>query len=753
MNYVNHTSVVLLCAFLAHAASAQEVGTRRLEPSRRTESQIDSIIAHLTIEEKVGQLIAYSGYTSANPEADLSARGEQDLIRAGRIGAIFNVVGSRQTRDLQRIAVEQSRSKIPILFGLDIIHGFRTTFPVPLALASSWDPGAVQGAARIAALEATSAGVDWTFSPMVDIARDPRWGRIVEGAGEDPYLGSVMAEAYVRGYQGRSLADPTSIAACAKHFAAYGGAEGGRDYNTVDISERTLRDVYLVPFKAAVGAGAATVMASFNEIGGVPSSCNGHLLGDILRAEWKFDGFVVSDWGSIGELIPHGVAGSTGQAARRAISAGVDMDMMSSCYADSLAALVQNRSVSESTLDEAVRRVLRIKFRLGLFDDPYRGASPEKERATLLAPAHLEAARQMACKSIVLLKNEGGMLPLAKEIASIAVLGPLADSRADPLGPWSAEGQADDVVPILEGIRKAAPHALLRHVPGCSVAGSDTSGFAEAIKAARESQVVLLVVGEPSSMSGEASSRSSLDLPGVQEDLVHRVVETGKPVVLILMNGRPLSVTWEAEHAGAILESWFLGVQTGNAVADVLFGDYNPSARLPVTFPRTVGQVPIYYNHKNTGRPPVDTLKFTSHYLDLPSTPLYPFGYGLSYTTFVYSGLLLERSRLSKADTLQATIRVTNTGARAGEETVQLYVHQLIGSVTRPVKELKAFRKVRLGPKESAVVHFALPVSQLAFTDLEMHYGVEAGEFQLSVGPNSAEGLQAPFDVVEGDGH
>lgn len=747
---MNYTPLVLLSGFLAASASAQDATDVRSAGSRGVESAIDSILSGLTLEEKVGQLIAYSGNSSANPEATIARTGEEDLIRSGKIGAVFNVVGSSQTHELQRIAVRESRARIPLLFGLDVIHGFRTTFPVPLAEASSWDVQAVQNAARIAALEASSAGIDWTFAPMVDIARDPRWGRIVEGAGEDPFLGSLMAEAYVRGYQGSSLDDASSIVACAKHFAAYGGAEGGRDYNTVDISERTLRDVYLPPFKAARDAGAGTFMASFNEIGGVPSSCNSHLLTDILRREWKFDGFVVSDWGSIGELRAHGVASTSGEAARLALNAGLDMDMMSECYSDSLAALVRQGTLSEGALNEAVRRVLRIKFRLGLFRDPYRAVSPQRERATILAPAHLEAAREMARKSIVLLKNDHALLPLSKDLASIAVIGPLADSRLDPLGPWSAEGRPEDVVSVLDGIRKALPKAQIHYAAGCTVSGTDTAGFAEALAEARKAQAVLLVLGESSAMSGEAASRSSLDLPGRQEDLIREVVGTGRPVVLILMNGRPLTLRWEAEHVGAILETWFLGIQSGLAVADVVFGEYNPSGRLPVTFPRALGQIPCYYNHKSTGRPSDDTLQYTSHYLDLPSSPLYPFGYGLSFTTFAYRGLSLERGVISEFDTLKASVLVSNTGTRAGEETVQLYVRQDVGSVTRPVEELKAFRKVRLAPNESATVRFALPLANLAFTGLDMRARVEAGAFHLKVGPNSAEGLETQFRVVEG---
>jgi len=737
---------------LAPAQTSPPLPDRRDPDARRTESAIDSILAGLTPDEKIGQLIQYSGDWTTGPQGRALSTSQQDIVRAGMAGSLLNVFGSRATRELQRLAVEESRARIPLIFGLDVIHGFRTIFPIPLGEAASWDPGAVEKSARIAATEAASAGIGWTFGPMVDIARDPRWGRIAEGSGEDPYLGSAMAAARVRGFQGSSLSDHTSIVACAKHFAAYGGAEGGRDYNTVDISERTLRDVYLPPFKSAVEAGALTLMASFNEIGGVPSSANRQLLTGILRGEWGFDGFVVSDWGSIGELRAHGVASTSAEAARIALDAGLDMDMMSGCYRDNIASLLRDGRLRSSALDEAVRRILRVKFRLGLFADPYRGVNPEREKTVLLSSHHLAAAREVARKSIVLLKNERNLLPLRKDLRSIAVIGPLADDREDPLGPWAGDGKPKDVVTLLEGIKRALPATTrVIYAPGCMLAGTDTAGIAEAVAAARQAETVLLAVGESASMSGEAASRSELDLPGRQKELVRAVQATGTPVVLILMNGRPLTICWEAENVRAILETWFLGVQTGNAIADVVFGDYNPSGRLPVTFPRSVGQIPYYYNHKNTGRPPVDSVKYTSHYLDLPSSPLYPFGYGLSYTTFSYEGITLARPVLGTGDTLSAAISVSNRGTRGGEETVQLYIRDESGGggVTRPVKELKAFRKVRLEPGETVTVGFSLPVSALAFSGLDMRPTVEPGTFRLFIGPNSAEGLESGFRVKE----
>ena len=747
------TSLFLFAGFLAVTAPHRPLcaaGPAREARNDRVERAIDSILARLTPEEKIGQLLQYSGRWSDTVVNRGITLEERALIRQGRVGSFLNAFGTGITRELQRIAVEESHARIPLLFGLDVIHGFRTTFPIPLAQAASWDPAAVERSTRVAAREASAAGVHWTFGPMVDIARDPRWGRIAEGAGEDPFLGAAMATAQVRGYQGRDLSDPTTILACAKHFAAYGAAEGGRDYNTAEISERTLRDVYLVPFKAAVDAGAGTLMASFNEIDGVPSSANKHLLTDILRNEWKFDGFVVSDWNSIGELLNHGIAATRAEAAQKSLEAGLDMDMASDVYRDNLPALVKNGKVSAKILDTAVRRILRIKFRLGLFDDPYRSCNPETEKSEMLTSSHIAAAREMARESIVLLKNQSDLLPLRRDTKTIAVIGPLADNRHDPLGPWKGLGEAKNVVSLLDGVRNAVGNsASVLTARGCTISGTDTAGFGEAVSAARCADVIVLAVGESMDMSGEAGSRSTLDLPGRQEDLVHVIMGTGKPVILVLMNGRPLAIPWEAEHVPAILETWFLGLQTGNAIGDVLFGAVAPSGKLPVSFPRTVGQVPIYYGHKNTGRPDTSNEHFSSRYIDLPSSPLYPFGYGLSYTTFSYSDLTLERQSLGTADTLRANMTLTNTGQREGDEIVQLYVRDLAGSVTRPVKELKGFQRVHLAPGASAIVPFSVPVASFAFTGLDMKKKVEPGSFILWVGPSSVGGEQTTFEVVE----
>jgi len=701
--------------------------------------QVDSLLALMTMDEKVGQLVQYSGAPARR----------ETLVRQGRIGSFLNVLGAISTREVQRIAVEESRLKIPLIFGFDVIHGYRTTFPIPLATACSWDLDLIEKAERIAATEATAAGVHWTFSPMVDIARDPRWGRIAEGAGEDPYLGSAVAAARVRGFQGPSLSSLTSLLACAKHFAAYGGAEGGRDYNTVDISERTLREIYLPPFKAAVDAGAGSLMCSFNEIAGMPSSANRMLLTDILRGEWKFKGFVVSDWNSIGELLQHGVAADLKEAAILGLKAGVDMDMEADAYHNHLAAALREDRITGSELDEAVRRVLRAKFQLGLFDNPYRNCDTDRERRDILTPEHREAARKTAQRSIVLLKNQNNFLPMKKDLKTLAVIGPLADDKESPLGPWHARGKPEDVISVLGGIKaKLGPGTKVLFTRGCEIEKPSMSGFTEALDVARQADVVVVVVGESGQMSGEAESRSNIGLPGSQEDLVRALQGTGKQVVVVLMNGRPLAMRWIAENVSSIVETWFLGVETGNAIADVLFGDYNPSGKLTTSFPRATGQVPIYYNHKNTGRPAVDTVKWTSKYLDLNNSPLFPFGYGLSYTTFSYSQLALSATTLKPSESLFVSVTVRNTGNRSGEEVVQLYVRDEVASVTRPVRELKGFHKISLAPGESKRVQFNLTPENLKFYNRDLKWTVEPGRFSLYVGPNSAEGLETGFHYI-----
>jgi beta-glucosidase len=656
-------------------------------------------------------------------------------VRQGKLGGLFNVIGAENTTPVQRIAVTESRLKIPLLFGLDVIHGYRTIFPIPLAEAGAFDPDIAEATARAAGIEAAAAGINWTYAPIVDIARDPRWGRIAEGSGEDPYLGSVLAAARVRGFQ-------QAIFATVKHFAGYGAAEAGREYNETEISERTMREVYLPPFKAAVDAGVASVMSAFNSIAGVPASGDAWLTDTVLRREWGFTGFVVSDWTSVAELIPHGVAGSASEAGRRALTAGVDMDMQSSIYVDSLATLVRSNRIPMAVVDSAVLRILRAKARLGLFRDPYRvrTAPPAAETRAL--------ARRVARESIVLLKNERATLPLDPRLATIAVIGPLADNKLDPLGPWHTQGQAEDVVTVLQGIRARASAAQVVYAAGAGIEDTSTAGFAAAVAAARRANVAVLVLGERHDMSGEAASRASLGLPGVQQQLLEAVAATGTPVVLVLMNGRPLILEWAADHVPAIVETWYLGVEAGNATADVLFGDVNPSGRLPVTFPRVLGQVPLYYNHRNTGRPYDANNKFTSKYIDVPNTPRYPFGFGLSYTTFAYRDLRLSTARARVSDTVTATVTVTNSGNREGTEVVQLYIRDEVASVARPVRELKAFQRVTLKPGESRAVNLRVAVRDLWFYGLDMKSVVEPGTFRVYVGPNSAEGLEARFECI-----
>lgn len=728
-----------------------------------TEKKIDALLAQMTIEEKVGQLNQYSNPLdlSGPPPSAGAQKTAYDQIRTGLVGSMLNVNGAEATRAAQRLAVENSRLKIPMIFGYDVIHGYKTIFPVPLAEAATWDVGAVERSARVAATEAAAAGVHWTFAPMVDIARDARWGRIMEGSGEDTFLGSQMAAARVRGFQGKDLAALDTIAACAKHYAAYGFAEAGRDYNTVDISEQTLRNVVLPPFKAAADAGAATFMNSFNEIGGVPSTGNPHLQRDILKGEWGFKGFVVSDWGSIGEMIPHGFSADLAQAAQQAITAGSDMDMEARAYIGHLAALVKSGKVDVKLVDDAVRRVLRVKFALGLFDDPYRYSDAAREKAVTLTPASLAASREVARKSIVLLKNDGGLLPLAKNIRSIAVIGPLADDKDSPLGNWRGQGATNSAVSLLEGVKAAvSPATTVTHAVGAKLVTSarnfstpltynttDRSNFPAAVEAARAADVVVLALGEDAFQSGEGRSQVELGLKGLQYELLQAVTAVNKKVVVVLMNGRPLVIGDVADAVPALVEGWLLGSQAGHAIADVLFGDYNPTGKLPVSFPRAVGQVPLYYAHKNTGRPGPDTSVTWSRYTDMSNDPLYPFGFGLSYTTFTYSEPTLSATEIGRDGTLKVTTTVTNAGTRAGAETAQLYVRDLVGSVTRPVKELKGFQRVELGPGESRTVTFTITPADLAFYTAQGRWEAEPGAFQVFVGGNSRDVKAAAFTL------
>lgn len=715
--------------------------------TKTVEERIDSVLALMTLKEKVGQLVQFSGDKLTGEKTSRPKEEHINLVRGGMIGSFLNVFGAETTRKIQQIAVEESRLKIPLIFGLDVIHGFKTTFPVPIAEASSWDPELVKLSARIQAEEASSAGIHWTFNPMVDIARDPRWGRIVEGSGEDPYLGSLMSAARVEGYQGENLYDENTIVACAKHFAAYGGAEGGRDYNTVDISERTLREIYLPPFRSAVDANVGTLMSSFNEISGIPASANKFLLSNILKNEWNFDGFIVSDWNSIGELINHGIATDSKHAAELAIDAGVDMDMEANTYINHLGELVNENKISIESLNDSVRRVLRIKFRLGLFDDPFKYCNKEREASTVLNDRMKSSALEVAKKSIVLLKNKN-ILPLSKNLKSIAVIGPLANAKDDPLGPWKQEGDSSDVITVFDGIKnKVGMSTEVLYEPGCTINGTTKENFNNAVSIANKSDLIILCLGESRQMSGEARNRLSLDLPGIQEELAKALHRTGKPVVVVLMNGRPLTINWINENVDGILETWFLGIQTGNAIADVLFGDFNPSGKLPVTFPRYVGQVPIYYNHKNTGRPFHPENTYTSKYIDGENSPLYPFGYGLSYSTFVYNNLRLDKKMIKIGESIEISVDVQNTGTYDGEEVIQLYIRDLAASVTRPILELKDFKKVYFKAGESKKINFTLSTDKLKFYDINMNYVVEPGKFKILIGTNSTDLIESEFEV------
>ncbi len=709
---------------------------------------VDALLAKMTLEEKLGQLNQPPGVGNhTGPEA---MAGNEDQIRRGEIGSFFGTHGVELTCRLQRIAVEETRLGIPLIFAYDVIHGHRTVFPVPLAEAASFDAEEVRIAARHAAVEASAHGIHWVFAPMVDIARDPRWGRIVEGAGEDPYLGSVMAAARVRGFQGDDLAAVDTVLATAKHFVAYGAAEGGRDYNTAEVSERTLHEVYLPPFKAAVDAGAESIMAAFNDIAGVPMHAHRELIEGLLREQWGWDGVLVSDYTGIMELMPHGVAANREDAGVLGINAGVDVDLVSRIYYEDLPAAVRSGRVSMAQIDASVRRMLNAKYRSGLFDDPYRYCKdPAREVALTLNPEQRAAARRMAQKSFVLLENDDATLPLSKSLRTLAVIGPLADHRQSMLGNWAVAGRQEDVVTPIEGLQAALGDGTRLIVArGSGVEDMDASGIAEAVRAAEQADAVVMFLGEHPDMSAEAHNRTSLDLPGVQEQLALAVAATGKPVVVVLLNGRPLSIGALQGKVGAVLEAWFPGVEGGHAIADVLFGDVNPSGKLPVTFPRNVGQVPTYYAHKATGRPPREEEKYTSKYIDVPWTPLYPFGHGLSYTTFGYDQLAVAQAKVPVGEPRQqVSVRVTNTGKRAGDEVVQLYVRDDVGSVARPVRQLRGFQRVSLQPGESRTVTFELGFDDLALLDAKLKPVVEPGTFTVFVGGDSDATLESKFEV------
>jgi beta-glucosidase len=734
------------------------------------EARVDDLLAQMTLAEKVGQLVQIIPFRPFDAERMIEqarqaeAAGEpfefepevrpdlEDLIATGGISSIFGTVDVALINRCQRAAVERSRLGIPLIVGNDIIHGLRTVFPIPLAEAATWDPALLERAARAAAEEASATGTDWIFAPMIDVARDPRWGRIAEGAGEDPFLGSAMARARVRGFQAGDLQSGRRIVACPKHYVAYGGAEAGRDYNTVDISERTLRDVYLPPFKAAFDAGAGTVMSSFNEIAGVPATCNAFILSTVLRDEWDWVGVVVSDYEAVRELIAHGVAADLKEAARLSILAGLDMDMVSNAYADHLAALVDEGAVPLARVEAAVRRVLRLKLRLGLFEQPTTDETLAGQ--VLLRDDFRALALEVAQESLVLLKNEGGLLPLTPGAGRIALIGPLADNQRDLLGCWAIHGRAGDVETVREGIAAyLTGDQAPRYAPGCGIGAADAADIPAAVAAAQAADVVVLVVGESAEMSGEAHVRAHLGLPGHQQALVDALVATGKPLVVVLMSGRPLVIPRLVEQATALVAAWHGGIRAGRAIADAIFGGVNPSGRLTASWPRAEGQIPVYYAQKNTGRPVggAGTQQFEepfkSTYLDEPNAPLFAFGFGLSYTTFEYRDLVVEPPVVGPEDTLGVTVVVRNSGERAGTEVVQLYVRDLVGSVTRPVKELKGFQRVPLPPGEEQTVHFTVPVRDLAFCGLNGRTGIEPGAFKIWVGPNATGGLEGDFAV------
>lgn len=735
---------IILFAFLSVLLFASCRG-RREASLKDVDPRVDSLIRIMTLDEKIGQMVLFtSDWDVTGPTI---REGYLDDIRSGRCGNIFNAYTVDYISELQRVAVEESRLGIPLMFGYDVVHGHKTIFPIPLGESCSWDLDLIRRSASASAAEAAASGLNWTFAPMVDISVDPRWGRVSEGAGEDPYLGSLIAAARVKGFQGEDLADPLTVLACVKHFAAYGAPFGGRDYNTVDMSERQFREFYMPPYKAGVDAGALSVMTAFNEYDGVPATGNPYLLKDILKGEWNFQGFVVTDYTSINEMVHHGYARDEAEAGVKAVNAGVDMDLQGEVYFSYLRGLVDSGFVREKTIDNAVRRILNVKAKLGLFDDPYLYCDRARENQMVSNPEIKALSRDAARRSMVLLKNEG-CLPFDRG-DRIAVIGELAASRRDLLGSWKAAGEWDDMNSILDAVRAYNGAANVIYAEGCRKIGSDRSGFGEAMDAVAQADKVLMVIGEDWDWSGEAASRTDIGVPGIQSELLKMIASAGKPVAVVLLNGRPLVLEEESKAADAILEAWYPGTMGAEAVTDIVFGQYNPSGKLTMTFPRSVGQVPVFYYEKNTGRPiylPND--KYKSKYLDSPNEPLYPFGYGLSYTDFKYSNLILSSPKMKKGHTIDATVTVTNIGSRTGEETVQLYIRDLIGSVTRPVKQLKGFQKLVLAPGESRTVTFTIDDEMLSFWKHDMTFGIEDGDFKVMVGGSSSDLLQTSFSLV-----
>ena len=758
--------VPIMCCFIALSscqnskANKSKTKSLSLTSVEHIEQKVDALLKQMTLEEKIGQMNQYSGFwdlTGPAPSSGNAAK-KYEHLRKGYVGSMLNLRGVKNVRKIQKIAVEETRLGIPLIIGFDVIHGYETLSPIPLAESASWDLEAIKKSAEVAAEEAAAAGINWTFAPMVDISRDARWGRVMEGAGEDPYLASKIAIARVKGFQGSDLSQNNTIAACAKHFAAYGFAESGREYNTVDVGTSTLNNIVFPPFQATIEAGVRTFMNAFNELNGIPATGNTYLQRTILKDKWQFDGFVVSDWGSIEEMVAHGHAKDGKHAAQIAANAGSDMDMESYLYVNELAGLVKEGKVKEAYIDDAARRILRVKFELGLFDDPYKYCDEQREKEVIGQHAFHEASLDIAKKSIVLLKNENQLLPLKKQGQKIALIGALASDKTSSLGSWRIAAKDNTAVSVLEGMQAYTGNQLTyakgadvslgqtKFVDELNINTTDRSEFPQAIAVAKTADVVVMVLGEVGYQSGEARSRTDLGLPGVQQDLLEAIYKVNKNIVLVLNNGRPLVLNWHQEHLPAIVEAWQLGTQSGNAIAQVLYGDYNPSGKLPMSFPRAVGQVPIYYNYKNTGRPliPIPNTVFWSHYQDVENTPLYPFGYGLSYTTFEYSAL---QAKVVSDKEVNVSVTLKNTGKFAGKEVVQLYIKDHYASVTRPVRELKGFELVSLKPNERKNITFTLSEKELGFYNNEGEFIVEPGDFSIFVGGDSNTTLQSKITL------
>lgn len=737
---------IIFIGMLGLAACQQSPGWKSFSGDPVIEHKVDSVLSLMTLEEKVGQMTQFSAdWDITGPVMNTNW---EPYLKKGLVGSIFNAVSVDGVRKLQEMALAESRLKIPVLFGYDVVHGYKTIFPMPLAESCSWDLELMKRTASIAATEAAAEGIAWTFAPMVDVARDARWGRVMEGAGEDVYLGSLIAAARVKGFQGegwQALKDTNTVLACAKHFAAYGAAEAGRDYNTVDVSERTLYETYFPPFEAAMDAGVGTFMTAFNEISGIPATANKYLYTDVLRDQWHFRGFVVTDYTAINELVPHGYAKDNAQAAELSANAGIDMDMTGSIFITELPKLVQEGKVSEKTLDMAVRRILEMKFLLGLFDDPYRYLNNRREKETVMKPEFLQVAREAVSKSVVLLKNKDAFFPIKPEKKqTVALIGPMVKNTASLNGEWAGRGDREQSISLFDGLMEKYNNSQVKFIyaEGVDLTTDSRSGFSEAVNTARNADIILVAMGEDFNWSGEAASRTDIKLPGAQQELLKELVKLNKPVGLVLMNGRPLDLSWEDQHIDGIMEAWYPGTMAGFGLADVIAGDYNPSAKLTMSFPRNVGQLPLYYNHKNTGRPidPTDPkVDYRSFYLDSPNTPLYPFGYGLSYTTFKISNLKLDKNILAKDDEILVTASVTNTGNYDGEEVVQLYIRDLFGNVTRPVKELKGFEKIELKKGETKNVRFKITPEMISFYQADMKFAPEPGDFKLWVASSSAD--------------